>query len=148
MEGNCSFCNKALANCFKAFEGTNAQICDTCVRSYRSELAEPVVKSRSDKPSKFYCSFCNKNQCDVAKIVVKPSARENICSECVDAFLKSPKNDQASEFLFEKQAVRCLFCDCIHPQNLYQGNSSTKICIPCLFELREMLVKKLPARRK
>jgi ferredoxin len=72
------------------------------------------------------CSFCNKSQRDVAKIVAGPEV--NICSECVeicrdvlerDVTLVEPMTQEEFEgserLISGNEAIRCALCAAVRP---------------------------------
>jgi len=91
------------------------------------------------------CSFCNKSQRDVAKIVAGPTV--NICSECVSICVRvldgdirrglgpepSPEAVQRGEELISgNSAMRCALCSAIRPiAESVQVSRKGWLCRPC-----------------
>ncbi len=76
----------------------------------------------------YRCSFCNKDQCQVNRLVAGPNG-VYICNECAIAF-----SEEKHEPLAEK-GLRCSFCgkDQAHIQYLSRsGSKGTRICDECV----------------
>jgi hypothetical protein len=98
------------------------------------------------------CSFCNKSQREVAKIVAGP--RVNICSECVeicrDVLDRDVKNafgpdpgpeavQRGEDLISGKNAIRCALCSAIRPlSESIQVPFRGWLCKPCALAAGEV----------
>ena len=89
------------------------------------------------------CSFCNKSQRDVPKLVAGPQV--SICSECVEIcqdifaeekILSSPDPEaiqRGEDLVSGKNAMRCALCSAILPlPDCVQVPSRGWLCRPCV----------------
>jgi ATP-dependent protease Clp ATPase subunit len=96
------------------------------------------------------CSFCNKSQRDVPKMVAGP--RVSICSECVeicqdvfaeDRVLSAPDPEavqRGEDLVSGKDAMRCALCSAIRPlHHCVQVASRGWLCRPCVIAAAKAL---------
>ena len=96
------------------------------------------------------CSFCNKSQRDVPKMVAGPKV--SICSECIeicqdvfseDRVLSAPDPEavqRGEDLASGKNAMRCALCSAIRPLiDSVQVPSRGWLCRPCVVAAGEAL---------
>ncbi|HEY7124384.1 MAG TPA: ClpX C4-type zinc finger protein [Ktedonobacterales bacterium] len=90
----CSFCDKPQEWVTRLIAGPNVFICNECVALCEQIIAEESPSSQASTPNKppqharrpdlptYLCSFCGKNQDQVARLIAGPN-RVYVCDKCI-----------------------------------------------------------------
>ena len=100
----CAFCGKNHDEVPALIAGPKVDICDECVAILQDILqtdgakAKDVLVKAGNQTSnashlKLYCSFCGKEQSEVARLIAGGIAF--ICDECIERCAEHIKNDPA-----------------------------------------------------
>lgn len=102
------------------------------------------------RPHRTYnCSFCDKNQDDVQRLIAGPGGIY-ICDECIDKIHERPESGgtRVNTEAPEASTVRCSFCGKKAKQVTYlvQEPQGVSICNECIHLCREIIEEEHPHR--
>jgi hypothetical protein len=96
-------------------------------------------KSAPDEKEILRCSFCNKSQRDVRKLIAGPAVY--ICNECVGICLDILENERIDEKKGdESPTVLCVLCSRVYPQSdCLTVRNRGPICYVCAGAVQDAL---------
>ncbi|HLH61025.1 MAG TPA: ClpX C4-type zinc finger protein [Ktedonobacteraceae bacterium] len=96
--------------------------------------------NRQRKRSSYYCSFCQKEQSQVQRLIAGPGYIY-VCDECIMAFLEGNIGKHMEIEAATGEGVRCSFCGKKRQQlqRLIGGPNGVNICDRCLQLCREII---------
>lgn len=154
LSRTCSFCKKRFGRAFVA--GLGGAVCDACILELAVKAAQAKAARAGTSTDPAFidvhaegvsCSFCDKSQHEVKKIISAPAAW--ICDECInlcnDIFAeKCPTGDEERRRLPEKETNRtCSFCDRSVVRIMVSGSPKVAICDSCIDLCNEIIAEEV-----